>query len=354
MLERGLVWTVLATSLATSVARADEFASSPARPGYEPSAHVFDFDARTELDKRGFTVGATYSLDVFAAPQLDKRFTAGGMFMVDLDIDLAHLAHPWLGAFHASTASTHGGSPTDEIGDVHGASGNTAPYGTRLFELWYEQPVGPVTVRGGILAVDQEFNYADPTTTLIGATFGITSQYSYNVGGPLYPVGTPGISARYDKDKVLLQLAVYDGTQASSHGIPAGIGPASLVLAEATWDRDIGIGAWHHSEKGDGVYGTFDHELDDFVEAFTRIGLSPKGITAYLDAGVRIGPGPLRPEDFFSVAMAFARVEDGDQILVEATYEAQIGWLTIQPAMQLMMLRERTIGILATRATVVF
>jgi hypothetical protein len=350
MLGRVLVGVVAVTS----VARADEFANSPTRPGYEPSDHVFDFAKRTELDKRGFTVGLTYSLDVFAAPQLEKRLVAGGMFMTDLDIDFATLANVWLGALHVSTASTHGGSPTDELGDVHGSSGNTAPYGTRLFEAWYEQPFGPVTVRAGILAVDQEYNYADPTTTLLGATFGITAQYGFNVGGPLYPVGTPGISARYDEGKVLLQLAVYDGTSENDRGIPTGLGPATLVLAEATWDRDIGMGAWRHSEKGSGIYGTFDHRLDEIVEAFFRIGLSPEGMSTYLDAGLRIGPGPIRPQDFVSIGMAFARVDSGDQILVETTYEAQVKWLTIQPAMQLMMLRERAVGIFATRFTVAF
>jgi hypothetical protein len=52
--------------------------------------------------------------------------------------------------------------------------------------------------------------------------------------------------------------------------------------------------------------------------------------------------------------LAFAQVDEGDQILVETTYEAQIGWLTIQPALQLMMMREQTVGIAATRMTIVF
>jgi hypothetical protein len=31
--------------------------------------------------------------------------------------------------------------------------------------------------------------------------------------------------------------------------------------------------------------------LDELVEAFSRIGVSPRGVTTYLDPGVRIGPG---------------------------------------------------------------
>jgi hypothetical protein len=338
----------------TSVARADEFATSPARPGYEAEDTIITFARRTKLAERGLMLEATYAFEMFFAPQLEDRVTQGGLLMVELDIDFTSLVHRRLGALRISTASTHGGSPTLELMDVHGASGNTAPEDNRLFEAWYEQPIGPVTVRGGILAVDQEFNYADPTTTLLGATFGITSQFSFNVGGPAYPVGTPGVSARYEQDKVLLQAAIYDGTQTNTRGIPTELGPSTLVLTEATWNRDIGVGAWRHSEKGTGVYATIDHKLDDFVEAFTRVGLSGSGMKTYLDAGVRIGPGPLRPHDFVSVGLAFAQLDTGDQILIESTYEAQIRWLTIQPAVQLMMLREQTVGIVATRMTVVF
>jgi hypothetical protein len=269
-------------------------------------------------------------------------------------VEIGKLAGNHLGTLRVSTASTHGGSPSNEIADVHGSSGNTAPADNRVFEAWYEQPVGPVTIRAGILAVDQEYNYADPTTTLLGATFGITSQFSYNVGGPTYPVGTPGVSARFDRDKVLLQAAVYDGTQTNIRGIPTELGPSTLFLAEATWDHDIGVGAWHHTDKGNGLYATFDHKLDEIVEAFLRVGLSPRGMTTYIDAGVRIGPGPLRPQDFVSIGLAFAQLEEGDQILIETTYEAQVRWLTIQPALQLMLLREQTVGIAATRMTVVF
>jgi carbohydrate-selective porin OprB len=351
---RALGCLVVSVVLLPAVARADEFATSPARPGYEAGGKVFSFARRAELQERGFMLEGTYAFEMFAAPQLADMLTTGGLFMVELDVDFSRLAHRRLGALRISTASTHGGSPTVELLDVHGASGNTAPADNRLFEAWYEQPIGPVTVRGGILAVDQEFNYADPTTTLLSATFGITSQFSYNVGGPVYPVGAPGLSARFEQGKVLLQAAIYDGTQTNTRGIPTDVGPDTLVLGEATWDRDIGVGAWHHSERGNGVYATFDHKLDDLVEAFTRIGLSPRGMKTYVDAGVRIGPGALRPQDFISVGLAFAQLDTGDQTLIEATYEAQVGWLTLQPALQLMMLRERTVGIMAARMTVVF
>ena len=65
--------------------------------------------------------------------------------------------------------------------------------------------------------------------------------------------------------------------------------------------------------------------------------------------------------DFIGVGVAWARTKmdggatfiSGDQIVLEATYQAQFGWLTIQPDFQLVMLQDRTAAILATRMTIV-
>ena len=39
---------------------------------------------------------------------------------------------------------------------------------------------------------------------------------------------------------------------------------------------------------------------------------------------------------------------------VEATYEMQVAWFTLQPDLQLLLLRDRTVGVMATRATIGF
>jgi carbohydrate-selective porin OprB len=339
--------------LGTTVAHADEFATSPARPGYEAHETILAWPARTQLDKDGFRLEGTYAVEMFAAPQLDKRLTLAGMFVAELDVDFEHLVHEDLGVLRISAVATHGNSPNNELMDVHASSGNTAPTDQRLFEAWYEHEIGPVTLRGGLLAADQEFNYADATSTLLSATFGVTAQFSFNAGAPVYPVAAPGLSAnaKFFDERFMLQAGIYDGSLENTRGIPTAIGPAYLTLVEATVDLDYGIGAWHHSELGDGIYGTFDHHLDEHVEAFTRIGLSDYGIRTYIDAGVRVGP--IR-DDFINVALAFAQLDTGAQTIVEGTYEAQIRWLTIQPALQMIMMREQTVGIFATRATVVF
>lgn len=351
MIPRALtVLCVLATT-----AHADEFATSPARPGYQDSGHVIDWKARDDAEAAGVIVDGTYAVDMFVAPQLRNGTTLGGLFTAELDLDLAKLVVPGTGAVHVSAFAIHGTSPTDELMDIHGVSGNAAPEEARLFEAWLEQPIGPFSIRAGLIAADQEFVYADPADTLLAATFGITTQFTLNIAGPVYPVATPGISARFEEGRALLQLAVYDGTQTNTRGLPTALGPETLMIAEATLDRDLGIGAWHHTERGDGIYVTADHQLDALVAAFSRFGYAPDGpSTLYLDAGLRIGPGPLRSEDFFCIGMAFARGERGAETVLETSYEAQLRWLTFQPDLQLHMMRDRTVGVLAVRTTVAF
>jgi carbohydrate-selective porin OprB len=338
-----------------SLARADEFATSPARPGYMESGHLLWWDGRQAAEDAGLNVDGTYATDMFLGPQLDDAATLAGLFTLEVDLDLSRLARRGLGTMHVSSFAIHGKSPTDELMDLHGVSGNAASPDVRLFEAWYEQPIGPLSIRAGLIAADQEFVYADPADTLLAATFGITTQFSFNAIGPVYPIASPGVSTRVETDHYLLQLAVYDGAQQNTHGVPTALGPGYLVIGEATLDRALGIGGWHHSDRADGMYVTLDHQLEEQVAAFTRAGYSPNGpVPVYLDAGLRLRPGPLRPDDFFCVGIAYATSETGGETLVETSYEAQLDWLTIQPDFQLLFLRERTVAIGVVRTTVAF
>ena len=348
----------MAIALATSwvaPAFADELANSPVRSGYEPTGRLLDSEPRRHLDvDNGIDPMLTYSIETFGAPQLENRAVVAGLAMLELDVALDKLIGPGWGAAYAAGFAIHGKGLSDEVMDVHGISGNTASTDVRLFEAWVEQPVGAFTLRAGLLAADQEFILADRSSTLLSATFGITSQFSANILGPVYPVATPGASGRLELGDVTARLAVYDGTQSNSHGIPTDLGPSRLLLGEIRVGP-IKVGGWNHDERGTGVYAIADAQVERYVGAFARAGYSPDApVVHYLDAGVRITPGTWRPDDLISTAIAFATTETGAQILVEATYECQIKWLTLQPDLQLLMLRERSIGVIATRATIVF
>ena len=347
-------WLVVALTLLSAHAYADELANSPVRAGYEPTGRLLDFEARRHLDvDDGFDPMLTYVVETFAAPQLDDRVVAGGLLMLEVDLALDKAIGPGWGAAYVAGLATHGSSLTDELEDVHGVSGNAAPQDIRLFEAWIEQPVRAFTLRAGLLSADQEFVLVEQGSTLLSATFGMIAQFSANVGNPVYPVGTPGVSGRLELEPFTARLAIYEGTSDNTHGIPNDIGPDSVILAELALGP-IKVGGWHHTERGDGVYAIADAQLEDNVGAFTRVGYSPDGPVAhYIDAGVRVTPRP-RPGDLISVGVAFATTPDGPQTLVEATYEMQIGWLTIQPDLQVLLLRERTVGVVGTRATIVF
>jgi hypothetical protein len=171
----------------------------------------------------------------------------------------------------------------------------------------------------------------------------------------VYPVAAPGLSGRVELDSVIVRAAIYDGTQSNVRGIPTDLGPEWLVMSDVEIFDALELGAWRHSERGAGYYLGLDHTLTSILGAFARLGISPhQPVDTYLDAGIRIGPGPLRPDDFICTGLAFARSEQGMQIAIEASYEAQVRWLTIQPDVQLVMLHDRTVAIFATRATLVF
>ena len=335
-------------------ARADEFATSAVRPGYEEKGHLFMWDGRKALENKGAFFELTYQLDMFAAPQLRKEAVAGGLLVLAIDLELDDLVNASLGSLHVNALGIHGEGPSDELMDLHVTSGNTAPQDVRVFEAWIEQPIGALRLRGGLMAADQEFVLSDQSQSLMGAPFGIPTQFGANIGGPAYPIATPGISAYLDLEEVEVRAAIYEGSLENNHGLPTQL-DGYLLMGEVELYRWISFGAWHHSDKGDAIYVTADRKLDELVGVFARVGYSPDGpVTEYIDAGVRIGPGPLRKDDFMSVGMAYARTGGGDETLIEATYEAQMGWFTLQPVAQLLMRRDRDVGILATRITIVF
>src|SRR4051812_35884269 len=96
MIRRSSGAVVLLASL-TSIAHADlvedPCACSAAKPGFfRRDKLTGDWDEhRDNLEKKGVTIQATYSIEGFAAPHLPKTFIEGGLFVASLDIELGKL-----------------------------------------------------------------------------------------------------------------------------------------------------------------------------------------------------------------------------------------------------------------------
>ncbi|MEO8845694.1 MAG: carbohydrate porin [Kofleriaceae bacterium] len=360
MWRLGVVLACVVVTTAHADVKEDPCACSPAKPGFFRRGNLTgDWDGeRDTLKDEGIVPQLVYAGEVFAAPGLDHTFREAGLLALQLDLELEKLVHDGLGQLHASAFAIHGHGLSAELDDIYGVSGNVAPRDVRLFEAWIEQPIQKLTIRAGLLSADQEFILAKHSTALLNATFGIISQLSYNLLGPVYPVATPGVSARLELDGFTARAAIYDGDQLNNHGIPESIGPNSLAIAEVAIGELVQIGVWHHSTRGNGYYAILDHQLERYLAGFVRYGTSPNQfVSQYIDAGLRIGPGPFRAHDFIGLGIAYAKTADpalGEQTVYEATYQAQFGWLTIQPDVQCLLEHTRTAAIFATRATVVF
>ncbi|HEY4176272.1 MAG TPA: carbohydrate porin [Kofleriaceae bacterium] len=345
---------LLAASAGTARANddvVDPCACSPNKP------HFHRADAATggwgglrqDFLQDGLKISGTYAGEVFAGPGLKSdKFVTAGLFLLALDYTPGEHT-----AVHIAGLGIHGDGLSQELMDVYGVSNNVADPGVRLFEAWAEQGIGPLTIRAGLLSADQEFILAQHSTVLLGATFGIVSLFSDNVLSPVYPVAEPSVSARLETDAITVRGAVYDTDAPDEHGIPRSFGHQALAIGEVQVAGTFSLGGWHHSDHGNGIYGVIDSKLDRYTGAFARFAHADGPVSTYFDAGIRVGPGPLRPRDFASIGLAFTSGARGPQTILELTYQyLVVGWLTIQPDAQLVMDRQGTEGIIATRMVV--
>jgi carbohydrate-selective porin OprB len=349
----------LATTAHADVPAPDACACSPNKPGFH-RLDVLTGDwggRRSDLIEDGIKFLATYSPELISAPAIsDRPVVFAGLGALSVDLDLGKLATAGLGNIHISGFAIHGRPLSQRFSDVFTVSNNLANKDVRLFEAWLDQPLGPVSVRAGLLSADQQFTLATTSVVLMNATFGIFGMLSKVLSGPVFPIATPGLAISTDNGPIKTTWAIYDGERINSHGIPTEIGDTALLMGEVAFADTLKVGAWRHGTIGHGYYAVFDHQLTTILGAFARVGIAPHlSPDIYIDTGFRIGPGPFRPKDFISVGIAHAGATTGYETVIEATYQYLVrGWLTIQPDVQVLLDRNGTTGIVATRAVIAF
>ncbi len=329
---------------------------------------------RAALARNGIEYGVSYTADVLGnvSGGVKQSTHYAGLVEAGVVVDLEKLAG-WKGlTFHADMFQIHGSSISGvNLLSLAAVSNIEAYPSTRLFELWLEQKLlnDKLSIRFGQLAADAEFFIADGGGTFISSTFGWTTISSDNipVGGPIYPIATPGVRLSFEpNDNLKLMAGLWNGDpvgpcpddldpgQCNEHGLDFRLKDPPLLILEAAYSYNkngtglpgtIKIGGWRHFDDFDdlrlndsggllanggdplshfgnrGIYAVIDQMLyrlpgdgDKGISIFGRVAGSPSDrnqIDVYADGGVVFtGFVPSRPNDVFGVAFAYSGISD--------------------------------------------
>jgi porin len=320
-------------------------------------------EARDALAEKGVRVSGFYFSDPRAGLSggLREGATYSGLLSLAVDLDGEKLFGVEGGKLHANMFQIHGRDVSERyVGNFLSADDIGARPSTRLFELWWQQPLTDrLEIRVGQMATDVEFITSDYGENFIDATFGWAGPPSENLpaGGPAYPLATPGIRLKYEAtDDLTVLAAIFNGYPAGQgsgdpekrnrHGLNFEIGDPPLVMLEGQyrWGRgeESGMlpgtlklgGYWHggrfeildedRTRRGNfNVYAILDQQVwrlpgeDDErgIGVFLRGIAGPSGrnpVDLYVDGGfAATGLLPTRPHDVFGIAAAWANFSPG-------------------------------------------
>ena len=324
---------------------------------------------RSRLARYGIQFGVNYIGEVLGNPSggIKQSTHYDGVLDVVLEADMEKMIG-WKGlTFFANGYQIHGTSISGEnLGSLAAVSDIEAFPSTRLFELWFEQKLldNKLSVRFGQLAADAEFFIAEGGGNFIDSTFGWTTISSDNipVGGPIYPIATPGVRVSFEPDDNLKIMAgLWNGDpvgpcpddldpgQCNEHGLDFRLKDPPLLIVEAAYSYNkegaelpgtIKVGGWRHfgdfddlkrdDNGGDalrhdgnhGLYAVIDQMIYRLpgdgdpkgISIFARVAGSPSDrnqIDFYFDAGlVFTGMIPARPSDVLGVAFAYSKISN--------------------------------------------
>ncbi len=275
---------------------------------------------------------------------------------------------------HAQVFKTNGEAFSgSRVGDIETVS-NIEAYSTwRLMNAWAEQTVGPVTVRGGLMDLNYEFDSVAPAGLFLDSSHGIGPDLSDSGrnGPSIFPVSSLGAQVNWAvSSRLTLRTAVFDGAPGDPDhprafaAVRLSAADGALVIGQADWtfagDRPLSIGAWGYTADFDpvdpargvqhgqrGAYAYVQGPIGRGWSGWVRGGFADGRInvvSGYLGAGVvKADPFGFKG-DQAGLAIAHAIVgADSRRILglpdaetvVEATYSHAIGdHLTLQPDLQ--------------------
>ncbi|QHT68147.1 carbohydrate porin [Rhodocytophaga rosea] len=329
-----------------------------------------------------------YTIDAVGSVSRKNMHYLGLVGNVDLKVDFdTKKANLWPnGTLHLYGINNHGAQPTTNvIGDLQGVSNIEAPERTYLFELWYEQKLGPVSLLAGQHDVNSEFATTSFGFHFINGSFGFQPDIALNTPVSNFSFSTIGIRSKAEiRKNIVLSSAIYKGNPGNKDTNPYGVnwkispgeGYFTIHEFQYNWQQrgnykgSFKIGSWYHSkvfqsltdssryERGNrGIYGIADQLLfinknkpSNKVGLFLQLGMVPKNINLinfYTGTGlVYTGMLPKRANDVIGIAIANAQlnnklvnVSEGllmkNENVIEFTYQALINrYIIIQPNIQ--------------------
>jgi porin len=303
----------------------------------------------------------------------------------------------WRGArVFVFVLDTHGGAPSDLVGDVQGVSNLQAPANVRLEEAWLQQNLlgNRLSWLVGRYDLNTEFYRLQSAGLFVNSSFGIGPEFAHSgVAGPsIFPNTAVGTRVDFKPSpNVVWRAAVLDGVPVDRPGDGTRVfaaGDGALLVGEVallarpdtvgaprqrrfgigrgrtrSYAAKVALGAWYYTARFPDLSDTTQHRgsggaylIGDLtvrsLTAFAQLGLGDgrvNQIGGYLGGGFTFtAPFSSRAQDALGLAVAGARNGShyeraqtaaggpaAGETSVELTYLAQLGsWLTVQPDVQ--------------------
>ncbi len=343
-------------------------------------------DGEPKKEEKSVTFGATYTGDAVNNFRggIKKGFGYLGHISFIMDIQLEQKGIWSGGHFFVEAQNTHGITPsTDLVGDIQVLSNIDNGNFTYLFQLWYRQTVGPLSVTIGRHDLNSEFLASDFGGEYLNSSFGIMGLAPINMPVSIFPKTGLGLVMSYElNDKITFKSALYDGDPLDlgrdRYGLDFRISSTESFLSitefefrnnNENYPGTYKAGFFHHNGdflnmedtssnvKGNSaVYLIADQLLykenntdDQGLGAMFQFGLTPEDRSInnlFLSLGLNYyGLIPGRDEDVLGLAVAHATISNAykdlmpgtldHETVIELTYKYNLSdILTIQPDFQ--------------------
>ncbi|NEW82152.1 MAG: carbohydrate porin [Mariniphaga sp.] len=331
-----LIITLIALCPGFNSVQAQENPDSISKPFYIEGSYIGDLVSNLN---GGIRQGTTY------------------LGLANLKVGVNTLAAGWWkgGEFRINAANTHGGTPSESfVGDFQGVSNIEAGNLTFMYELWYKQTVGNLSLTVGLQDLNSNFAITNNGALFTNSSFGIHPSIADNIPSPIFPLTALGAILQYNyKNKLIWQAAIFDGTPDDFENNPYNTNwnlsgnDGYLAVTEIQilqslihgYDGSYKFGAYFHQhcdsttteQKNKGFYFVGDQMVYKTLiggwSLFSQVGLSPKHENKnnyYLSLGVNIkGISQKRSNDEAGIAIAYAGFGQGtrrNETAIELTY----------------------------------